>query len=54
MPWVWVRRILAERWNVPPWQVDEAPHDEVRLELALMALEAECQPPPESPPQPRR
>lgn len=49
VPWVYVRRVLAERWGVPPWQVDEAPHDEVRLELALMSLEAECQPAPATP-----
>lgn len=33
-----VRRALAERWGVPPWMVDDAPEDEVLLELRLMSL----------------
>ena len=41
MPWVWVRRRLAERWGVPPWEVDEAPYEEIALELKLGAIEHE-------------
>ena len=33
-----VRRALASRWGVPPWMVDDAPEDEVLLELRLMSL----------------
>lgn len=40
MPWAYVRRRLAERWHVPPWVVDEAPVDEIALELKLSEIEA--------------
>jgi hypothetical protein len=38
-PWAYVRRTIARSWGVPPWEVDEAPLDEVLLELKLMAIE---------------
>lgn len=44
MPWAWVRRLIAARWAVPPWEVDAAPGDEVQLELRLMEIEADCRP----------
>ena len=43
MPWVYVRRVIARSWGVPPWEVDLAPSDEVALELKLMALEAKAE-----------
>ncbi|HEY7061726.1 MAG TPA: hypothetical protein VII06_09615 [Chloroflexota bacterium] len=42
MPWVWTRRQLAQAWHVPPWVIDEAPIDEVLLELELMGIEAQA------------
>jgi hypothetical protein len=44
VPWVYVRRQLAEKWHLPPWAVDEAPYDEVLLELDLLRIEAEALP----------
>lgn len=41
VPWPYVRRALAQRWGIPPWGVDEAPVDEVMLELRLMELDGE-------------
>lgn len=41
MPWLYVRRMLAEKWQIPPWQVDQAPWYEVALELRFMAIERE-------------
>lgn len=40
MPWVYVRRQMARSWGVPPWVVDEAPMDEILLELKIAELEA--------------
>lgn len=40
VPWVAIRRQLAARWGIPPWAVDEAPWDEVLIELRLSAIEA--------------
>ncbi len=42
VPWVYVRRKIAERWHVPPWVVDDSPWDEVDLEMRLANIEAEC------------
>lgn len=39
VPWVLVRRKLADKWHVPPWVVDEAPADEVLTELEIMKIE---------------
>jgi hypothetical protein len=33
--------MLARAWRIPPWQVDDAPADEVLLEIRLSNLEAE-------------
>jgi hypothetical protein len=44
VPWAWTRRVLAERWHCAPWLVDEAPQDEVALELELMRIEYEERP----------
>lgn len=44
VPWKWTRRIIAERWHCAPWLVDEAPQDEVNLELHLMRIEQEERP----------
>ncbi|WP_395707006.1 hypothetical protein [Casimicrobium huifangae] len=41
VPWVLVRRRLADKWHVPPWVVDEAPTDEVLTELEIMNIEAQ-------------
>jgi hypothetical protein len=43
VPWVYVRRAVARQWNVPPWMVDEAPVDEVLMELRILELEGEAQ-----------
>lgn len=42
MPWAYTRRRLAERWHIPPWEVDRAPWSEVRLELEIQAIEAKA------------
>lgn len=39
-PWPYVRRVLAERWHCRPWEVDDAPLDEVLLELKILGMEA--------------
>ena len=39
-PWAYVRRSLAARWSCFPWEVDEAPLDEVLLELKILGMEA--------------
>lgn len=43
VPWAYTRKILAERWHIPPWEVDEAGGDEIALEIQLSNIEAECQ-----------
>jgi hypothetical protein len=48
VPWAWTRRAIAERWQCKPWEVDEAPVDEVNLELQLMQIEADERPPLEA------
>lgn len=52
MPWVWTRRALANRWRITPWEVDEAPIDEILTELRLSNLEAEAQHAPRPGPSP--
>ena len=42
MPWVYLRRVVARAWNLPPWIVDEAPIDEVQLELKLLEMEGQA------------
>ena len=44
VPWAWTRRVIADRWHCPPWLVDEAPQDEVLLELELMRIDSEERP----------
>jgi hypothetical protein len=39
VPWAYIRRDIAAAWGVPPWCVDEAPYDEVLLELRIRAIE---------------
>lgn len=39
------RRAVARQWGVAPWQIDEAPHGEVLLELQLLEIEARNRPP---------
>lgn len=39
-PWLIVRRRLAQRWNIPPWAVDDAPAREIELERRLLGIEA--------------
>lgn len=46
LPWLYVRRLIAERWHLPPPLVDEYPEEEIRTELALLEIEARCQPRP--------
>ena len=41
MPWVYLRRAVAQSWGVPPYVVDESPIDEVLTELEILAMEAE-------------
>lgn len=41
LPWGYVRSVVATRWGVLPWQVDDAPALEVSLALKLWAIEAE-------------
>lgn len=43
VPWAYVRRAVAKSWNMPPWAVDEAPYDEVLLELEILNLEGEAE-----------
>ena len=44
VPWVYVRARIAQTWGVPPWEVDEAPHDEVAVAAELLALTGELLP----------
>jgi len=39
VPWPLVRRRIARAWGLPPWAVDNAPLDEINLELKLMELD---------------
>lgn len=39
VPWVYVRRLVARSWGVPPWVVDDAPIEETLLELKILELE---------------
>jgi hypothetical protein len=41
LPWGYVRSLLAEKWHITPWAVDEAPAMEVALALKLAAIESE-------------
>lgn len=41
VPWLYSRRMIAERWRIPPPDVETYPADEVELELRFMELEAE-------------
>jgi hypothetical protein len=43
VPWAYIRRQVARSWNVPPWAIDEAPYDEVLLELEILRLESEAE-----------
>lgn len=43
MPWAWTRRIVARNWHVAPWVVDEAPTDEVLMEIVMHNLELEAE-----------
>lgn len=38
MPWVFIRRTLAARWHIPPWEVDDAPWDEINRELEIAEI----------------
>ncbi|NJN53280.1 MAG: hypothetical protein HC804_00105 [Anaerolineae bacterium] len=42
VPWVYIRRRVAEQWHCKPWEVDDAPMDEVMTELRILELEAEA------------
>jgi hypothetical protein len=33
--------MIARSWGVPPWVVDDAPADEVLMELRIMELEGQ-------------
>jgi hypothetical protein len=35
--------VIADRWHVPPFAIDDWPAAEVRLELQLMGIEAQAQ-----------
>lgn len=43
VPWPYIRRAIARSWGVPPWVVDDAPVNEVFLELRILELEAEAE-----------
>jgi hypothetical protein len=45
VPWAYIRRELAKAWGIPPWEVDEADPEEIRIELAIRKIESENQPP---------
>lgn len=40
MPWAYVRSRIARMWGLPPWEVDQAPADEVATELHLWSIQA--------------
>jgi len=40
LPWAYLRAKLAERWGIPPWEVDAAPKGEIDTALTIMTLEA--------------
>lgn len=42
LPWAFTRRLLARAWGVPPWTVDQVPHQEIDIELRIMAVEHEA------------
>jgi hypothetical protein len=42
VPWIYLRRVVAKSWGVPPWAVDDAPIDEVLMELEILQLEGEA------------
>lgn len=42
IPWAYTRRALARAWGVPPWVVDQVPHQEIDIELRIMAVEADA------------
>lgn len=44
VPWAWTRRRIAAKWNIPPWEVDLAPIDEILTEVKLHEIEAETEP----------
>jgi len=42
-PWLFVRDVLAQRWGVPPWEIDMTDPmiaDDVGLTLEMMAIES--------------
>ncbi len=45
VPWLYVRDVLARRYHVPPFEVDEWPNLEIELAMKIMDLEASCHPP---------
>jgi len=44
LPWVYIRRKIAKRWNCTPWEVDDSPIGEIETELTLSKIEEECRP----------
>ena len=40
MPWAYTRRVIAERWHIPPPDVDRYPWPEILCELRILNLEA--------------
>jgi len=40
VPWRYTRHNLAQRWGIRPWEVDEAPWDEVVLAIEIFNLDA--------------
>jgi hypothetical protein len=45
-PRFYLDRLVARRWNLPPWALDGVDPREVEDELRIMSLEAEAQTPP--------
>lgn len=42
MPWAYLRLLLGREWHLPPWAVDQAPHDEVLATLRILEIESEA------------
>lgn len=34
--------LVGERFGIPPWELEDAPHDRVRYYMAIMGIEAEA------------
>lgn len=39
MPWAWTKRRIARRWHCKPFEVNDAPSDEITEEIRIMNAE---------------